>query len=122
MAKATPRLSSPYDNNVTEKSKSRYTQGGETDRYSKRVGWWERRDIEQRDDDIIYTISAREVGRPDLIAYNVYQSVQLSWLVLQYNNIVDIETELSINKVIRLPNHRRVALDIVTQPVGGNRV
>lgn len=115
--------STPRTNNVVESKSSRYTQGGTTDRYQKRVGWWERKIFTQDDTDIIITILPDEDRRPDKVANRVYgRQGALQWLVLQYNNIVDIETEFRTGTDIRLPSARRVNLDIMTQPTGGDRV
>ena len=99
---------------------SRYTQGGTVDVYPTRLGWWERRKIEQDDRDIIITIRPDEDRRPDLIAFHVYERPYLAWVVLQYNNIVDPEVELVTGKTIRLPSLRRLSLDVLSRPVGGN--
>lgn len=108
-------------NNSTELRESRYVQGGTTNRHPNRLGWWERKIFEQQDTDITVTILPNEVGRPDLMATRIYGKANLAWLVLQYNNIVDIETEFTVGKELRLPSVRRVTLDIMTQPTGGNR-
>ena len=101
---------------------SRYVQGGLTDQYSNRAGWWERYPLEKRPDDIRHTITSTEAHRPDLIAYNEYGKATLQWLVLQYNAIVDQNTELNAGDVILLPTQRRVMIEIQTHPVGGNPV
>lgn len=106
-------------NNSTEWRNSRYVQGGETDRFQKRLGWWERRAIPRQDDDLRIVVGAEEAQRPDLIANRVYGKANLAWLVLQYNNIVDEKTELTISTELRLPTQRRVILDILTNPTGG---
>ena len=116
------RTSTPRTNNVTEAPKSRYTQGGVTDRFPNRVGWWERFPLEKLDTDLKVEIFPEEDRRPDLVADRVYDNVRLTWLVLQYNAIVDVETEFRTGTIIRLPEERRVYLDIVTNPTGGNRV
>lgn len=100
--------------------KSRYVQGGLTDRHRDRLGWWERRDIPQATNDIITTILPSEQGRPWKIAFRVYSRDGLGWLVLQYNNIVDINEEVISGKKIRLPAVARVDLNIMTLPAGGN--
>ena len=115
-------INNDRETNSTEIRNSRYVQGGETDRYANRLGWWERRTMPRQDDDIQYTIDKRVEGRPDLIAHHVYGKVQLMWLVLQYNNIVDVETELVAGEEIFLPTMERVMLSIMTKPVGGNPV
>lgn len=101
---------------------SRYSRGGTTDVHRTRLGWWERRVIREDDTDLIITIQADEDRRPDLIAYNVYKRANLAWVVLQFNNIVDIETELTVGKTIRLPTLRRLTLDILSKSARGNVV
>lgn len=108
--------------NSTDNRYSRHVQGGTTDIYNKRLGWWERRKILQQDDDFIITIREFEVGRPDLLSYRVYGKATYAWLVLQYNNIVDPITELVAGTTVRLPSRERLTLDIVTKPEGGNRI
>lgn len=109
-------------NSVVKARESRYTQGGLTDRYPTRVGWWERKELKKDDLDITVVIQPAEDRRPDLLAYRVYGKSNLQWLVLQYNAIVDIETEFTTGTEIRLPQPRRVSLDILNQPTGGNPV
>lgn len=109
-------------NNVTELASSRYTQGGTTDRYQSRIGWWEKRRLTRNDNDWTVTILSHENKRPDLVAYRKYRRADLDWLVLQYNNIVDVETEFLTGVELRLPTERRVYLDLLTQPTGGNKI
>lgn len=103
----------------TNKRRSRFTQGGATETFPERLGWWERRVIRQRDDDLFRTVSSQEAGRADLIAFNVYGDASLAWLVMQYNNIVDNVVELAEGKEIRLPPKQRVSLSILTGSTGG---
>ena len=116
------KTSTSRTNNSANNHKSRYTQGGVVDRYPARLGWWERRTIPQDDTDITITITPSEDRRPDLISYHMYGQTALMWIVLQFNNIVDIETELTAGMEIRLPSQRRVMLDILNRSVGGNLV
>jgi hypothetical protein len=101
--------------NSTKIRNSRYVQGGDTDKYKIKLGWWERKIFDKYDNDLITTISPKENKRPDLIAKRIYNNVNLGCLILQYNNIVDIETELTTGVEIRLPTPRRVSLDILTK-------
>lgn len=109
---------SPRPSSVN-KRRSRYTQGGSTTRFPRRLGWWERRNIRQRDDDIFHTVTNSEAMRPDLIAFNQYGDPTLAWLVLQYNHIVDHIVELTEGTEIRLPPRQRVLLNILTGSTGG---
>ena len=108
--------------NSTDNRYSRYVQGGLTDIYSKRLGWWEKRNLAQQDDDFIITVEEFETGRPDLISHRVYGKASYAWLVLQYNNIADPITEIVAGASIRMPSRGRLTLDIVTKPEGGNRI
>lgn len=95
---------------------SRMLNGGDTSRKGNKLGWWERRQIERDTfSDILFELQARHVNRPDLVAFEVYGNAQLTWLVLQYNNIVDIELEFLAGKVITLPSPNRTFSNIVTE-------
>ena len=104
----------------TDNRNSRYVQGGTSEIYNNRTGWWERRKFERRDDDLVFVVGTSEAGRPDLISQAVYGKAIYAWLVLQYNNIVDVETELVVGKTLFLPTQQRLILDIITKPTGGN--
>lgn len=106
----------------TQNKKSRYVQGGRTDLYNNRLGWWERNVFEKRTDDIQTVVRPGEEGRPWKIAYRIYNQDGLGWLVLQYNNIVDINEEITIGAEISLPQPSRVSLSIMVNPIGGNPV
>jgi len=106
----------------TDNRMSRYVQGGLSDKYNNRIGWWERYVFEKREDDLRYTVSTTEEKRADMIAFNVYGKTSLTWLVLQYNAIVDPETELYVGRELRLPTQRRVMIEFLTKQVGGNPV
>ncbi len=103
----------------TDNRNSRYVQGGTSEIYNNRTGWWERRVFEPQDDDIRFVVTAAEEGRPDVISQRIYGKAIYAWLVLQYNNIVDVETELLPGAVMFLPSQNRLILDIITKPSGG---
>lgn len=107
------------NNNSTERRNSRYVQGGLTEIYNNRLGWWTKRKIPKQDDDHILNVLSHEKSRPDLISQRVYGKPTYAWLVLQYNNIIDPETELLTGDEIRLPTQQRLILDIITKPEGG---
>lgn len=108
--------------NSAESNNGRYVQGGLTDRFRNRLGWWERFPLERQTDDIRVTITKDTEGRPDLVAFRIYKKATLMWLVLQYNNIVDINTEFVAGKTIVLPTPRRVQVSILSNSTGGNVV
>lgn len=108
--------------NSTDKRNSRYVQGGVTDRYSQRLGWWERNIFEWQDDDVVIEITAEYHQRPDKVAYDMYGNRDLIWLVLQYNTILDVTTEFVVGKTIRLPTQSRTSREILISSTGGNKV
>lgn len=89
----------------TKKARSRFNLGGKVDTFVDRLGWWMRKESLGGDDldIVVYTIPLEVAGRPDLISEIFYQTSRLEWFVLQYNNIVDINEELAVGKIIRLP-------------------
>lgn len=88
--------------------RTRYSQGGVTESFPNRLGWWERTIMPHLNTDIKYTIPSYLGGNPYGIANAVYGSDQYAWLVLQYNTILDITTELATGTVIYLPSPERV--------------
>lgn len=101
-----------------EYKNSRYIQGGLTQPSQSRLGWWERDIIPTADDDVSFNITVDFAQRPDMIAFAIYDNPNLAWLVLQYNTIQDIETELVVGKTIKLPSRNRVLTSILARPVG----
>ena len=99
---------------------SRYLQGGDTDIYPNRLGWWERRPIPTALDDIRVEVQPEEEGRPDLMAFRIYGNAKLAWIILQTNTIVDIEEEFTLGKTFNVPSSSRVSLQILTSSPGGN--
>jgi len=108
-------------NNVI-KGTNRYTQGGLSDYYDVRVGWWERNVFERDATDIIFYVDNNNEFRPDLISYAVYNSPRYTWLVLQYNNIVDINEELVNGTRLLLPSTGRLTNSILTNPIIGKKI
>jgi len=110
--------------NSVESRQSRYVQGGETDVYEKRLGWWER-DIDTfapDSSDLFLVIPPQYDRRPDRLAFDWYGRANLQWLVLQYNSIVDINEEFLAGKEIRLPDPSRVSLGFLNKKTGGQPV
>lgn len=101
------------------KRNTRYVQGGTTSTYPLRLGWWDRLVMASDDDDLFVTISNRQDRRPDVIASDTYGKPELAWLVMQFNNIVDVELELRAGTEIRLPTPDRVFFDMLNRPIGG---
>lgn len=101
--------------------KSRYTQGGETEVYQKRLGWWERDEsiLKKADDDITVVIAPEYDKRPDRMATDYFGRSDLEWLILQFNTIVDINDEFRSGKTIRLPKAERALFNFLNKSTGG---
>ena len=101
-----------------ESKNSRYIQGGLTQPNTNRLGWWERDIILPAEDDITFVVTITFAQRPDAIASAFYDNPTLAWIVLQYNTIQDVETELVVGKTIKLPSKNRVLTSILSRPLG----
>lgn len=106
----------------TDNKSSRYVNGGLTDKYAKRLGWWDRYQFSYDDTDLVITLSTKYDQRPDLVSYDIYGTANYEWVVLQYNNILDIVTEFVVGKDIRLPTFERLNRDILIRSTGGKKV
>jgi len=105
-----------------DKKNSRYVQGGLTNVYPTRLGWWERYPMEFQEDDTIYTIRPEHSLRPDKVAFAFYGKASYAWIILQYNSIVDINLEFVSGKEIRVPTIEHVTFDLLNKQTGGNPV
>lgn len=92
----------------------RYIQGGSVESFPKRIGWWERNPLPFADSDVSYNIIPKYSKRPDLLAFDLYGSSRLMWLVLQFNTIIDINTEFITGRKLRLPLRSRVYSELLT--------
>lgn len=107
------------ETNVKNREYSRYTQGGEVIKNPDgSIGWWERFDIPESEDDLLIEIIPRFSRRPDRLAYELYGKSELGWLVLQYNTILDIHEEFITGKIVRVPHPNRVTFNILNKSVG----
>lgn len=111
------------DKSSVRKKNSRYVQGGESTVGPRFIGWWERETLGVDEvTDLNYVIPAVYAANPDLIAYDYYGRNDLAWLVLQYNNIVDVNEELAVGKTIKLPDKSRVFYSILSNPISARRL
>lgn len=98
---------------------SRYVQGGDTQKFADRIGYWQRRIIPRHDTDETIILEAKYDRKPWLLAHDKYQDVELMWVILQYNTILDIETEFVAGVELRLPTATRLFMDILSRRVQG---
>lgn len=92
---------------------SRQVIGGTIETDGIFLGWWNKKVI-PRDDltDIEFEIPTDLAYRADKISYRVYNRDDYQWLILQYNNIVDVNEELYPGAIIYVPSYNRVIYDI----------
>lgn len=106
------------DKSSMDNQLGRYVQGGETEVFEKRLGWWDRKELpEPSINDTIYTIKPEEESRPDITSNKFYERADLDWFILQYNNIVDINEEYVVGKQIFLPSRTRLFYEILVEDV-----
>jgi hypothetical protein len=96
-----------------DKSNNRYVQGGTTALSNNRLGWWERLSLGRDINETYFTVTGKYCVRPDLISYDQYGNEEYAWLVLQYNNIVDLNEELTNGATIKLPSMSYVLQNIL---------
>lgn len=111
------------DKSSVRKKNSRYVQGGVSSVGQRFIRWWEREEFITDDvTDLLYTIPVVYAGLPDLISFDYYGRNDLGWLILQYNNIVDINEELVTGAIIKLPSKNRVFYSILSGTVAARRL
>jgi len=101
----------------TNRRRSRYVQGGVTELKANKLGFWDKKKLPKDNTDQLYTISSKYSKKPWLLAHDKYGDVQLMWFILQYNTILDIETEFVAGKVISLPTTSRLKIDLLSRSV-----
>ena len=94
--------------NSTLVNHSRYVSGGQTEVNSKRLEWWERATFSFSESDDTYVVDSKTAGRIDLIAASFLGDSHLWWLIAQYNSILDVFDEISVGRILRIPNTSRV--------------
>jgi hypothetical protein len=51
-----------------------------------------------------YRIVEEDLMSPDLISYKVYRTEEYWWLIMRFNKIVDIFTDLAVGDIIYVPS------------------
>lgn len=98
---------------------SRYTHGGTTELDGKFLEWWDRKTFPLDESDMFLTLEKTFEGRPDKLASVMYNDSSVWWLILQYNNILDINEEFVAGVQLRLPTKDRLQKDMLTGKSGG---
>jgi hypothetical protein len=56
----------------------------------------------------LYQINKFEAGRPDLISQGIYQNSNYWWILMQYNDIVDVFSELKAGLILQVPSRKDI--------------
>ena len=102
------------DKRSTNRSKSRMVQGGVATVNDNKIGWFEFREMAPDSNERYFTMTVNDLGRFDKIAFMFYGSVELEWVILQYNNIVDIQ-DVVVGDRIKIPSKTYVQSMILTR-------
>jgi hypothetical protein len=65
-------------------------------------------ELEPSDGDTFVQITSEYVNRPDLISYKAYGTVDLWWVIYEFNGISDPLFELKLGAILRIPEKDRV--------------
>ena len=66
-------------------------------------GTYSLKNIETDASDKVRTVTAKYVGRLDLLAYEEYGDPRLFWLIAEANNIIDVFSEVVEGLVVTIP-------------------
>ena len=102
-------LRSANNTNSAQSSRGRYVGGGVTETNNGFLEWWERYSFAKDSSDTVYTVENANENRLDLIAAIFYGDTSLSWLLAQYNNIIDPMTEVTAGRLLLIPSKDRVS-------------
>jgi hypothetical protein len=106
------------DKSSLDRKYSRMVLGGTVDQLDNGtvLGWWEKKEFPRDQvDDVKFIITLPYEKRPDKISYYMYGREDLAWLVLQYNNIVDINEELISGVTLTLPSYQRTLYSLANE-------
>jgi hypothetical protein len=108
-------------NSTLNSKTSRYTLGGTTEVSDFALEWWSKKVVPKDTTDFTYVMEAKYEGRLDLLAYAFYGDVNLKWVILQYNSIIDPEVEMVAGKVLIIPTQTKVNTYYKAEPkaIGG---
>lgn len=98
---------------------SRYTHGGTTELDGKFLEWWDRKKFTKDTSDLFYVLEKTYEGRPDKLASVFYGDSSVWWLILQFNNILDVNEEFVAGVELRMPTKERLLQDMLTGKSGG---
>lgn len=105
-------------NSVNDKI-SRYVNGGTTEVGTK-LEWWERKKLRvSNDGDNSYVLEKIYEHRPDKLSAVFYNESRYWWVLMQYNGILDIETEFVEGVLLTMPSLSKLESIIRNNKEGG---
>lgn len=99
-------------NSVYNTKNGRYVLGGTTEVSASKLEWWSRTDVKRDPSDIVYVMEKKYEGKPWLLGYVFYGDEGLTWVILQYNTVLDPLTELVEGKLLLVPTLERVKREV----------
>lgn len=93
---------------TSQAKKTRYAIGGSTETNSVGTGFWTRSTLPRREDDSFVVLTEHTAKRLNIISHQFFGRDTLSWLILQYNDIIDPVEELYPGRVLSIPNPSRI--------------
>lgn len=103
-------VKSSNNTNSAQNSKGRYVGGGVTETANGFLEWWDRFYFSKDSTDVVYVVENAYENRLDLIASMFYGEPRLSWLLAQYNSIIDPTSEIIAGRMLLIPAKERVSM------------
>lgn len=98
---------------------SRYVSGGVTEIGTHGLEYWEKNKWNLSDTDLVYVLKKTDEKQPWILAEAFYGQANLMWVILQYNNILDIQEELVAGRQLIIPTKDRVFKEFLKSPNNG---
>lgn len=95
------------------KQNSRYNLGGTTTVEDGFLKYWDKFSFQKSESDSSIIIDENFAGRPDKLAFAMYNDSDLAWFILQYNDIIDVHEEFITGKKLYIPTPDRLKLELL---------
>lgn len=92
----------------------RYVLGGSTEVSEFALEWWNKVDLKKDPTDLIYIMETKYEGKPHMLGYVFYGDDGLSWIIYQYNSILDPFEELVTGKLLLIPTLERIKKELIS--------
>ncbi|AVH85294.1 hypothetical protein RsoM2USA_366 [Ralstonia phage RsoM2USA] len=98
---------------------TRYVSGGVTEVGTYGIEYWEKNVWKDDSTDLVYTLTKADEKQPWILAQAFYGNPNLMWVILQYNNILDVQEEFVEGIQLLIPTRDRVFKEFLKNPNGG---